>query len=130
MIYWGDRVLTNVYKTIRDICPTVVSVFSAAEQHFPAATVAWVESTSVADDFSFEENAAMCGVLVKVVSKKSLEHAREIREKADGAMYRMGFKRTGTLSMGREESDPEIYRASARYRRVIGSDDTIPVFED
>lgn len=131
MIYWQNRILTNVKISLGDMCKTVSSVINGSKAKLPACAVQIVYNNSIADDLEpgDSENAVYCGVHVEAYSKTSLQDAVSIMDVANTAMYRMGFKRRqGPIQTTSTES-PELYRLASRYDRVIGADDVIERFE-
>lgn len=131
MIYWGNRILTNVKIRLGDRCKNVVSFANMEQAKFPTVSVMTASNTSTGDDLEYEENAVRCGVSVSAYSKVSVSDAMEILSIADGAMFEMGFKRRSGPFLGTGgEAKPDIYHATSRYARVIGANDEIPLFEE
>ena len=133
MIYWQNRILTNVATLLGDACPNVSSTISVSDAEFPTCAVKVVYNNSIADDLDSgedEENAVYCGVAVDVYSKESLQNAIKLIGIANKAMYRMGFKRNYGPEQVIDGSHPEIFKMSARYTRIIGSAETIEKFEN
>ena len=129
MIYWQNRILTNVKKTLGSKCASVVATTLNTKAKFPAMMVKVVSNASTADDLEYdEENAVRCVVTLEAFSKTSLQEAVNLIGDANTAMYRMGFKRRqGPVELENVEA-PEVFRVSARYLRTIGSSDTIELF--
>lgn len=127
MIYWQNRILTNVKNALGNKCPNVSSTTSNKKSKFPACAVRIVSDTAVSDDLEMdgEEAAVLCGVAVDIYSKTSLAHAIELMDIANKAMYRMGFKRQEGAIQVEDETSPELFHLASRYARVIGSEDTI-----
>lgn len=130
MIYWQNRILTNVKKHLGKKCINVVSTDNSGDSTFPAVAVKVFNNSAIATDLEVEENAVSCNVSVDVYSGKSLAEAIDIMQTADEAMRIMGFKRTYGPSQVENMNSPEINRMIARYRRVIGADDVISPFPD
>ena len=131
MIYWQNRILTNVKTLLGDKCKRVVSTSSNISAKFPAVSVQIVGNSSFADDLDIggEEEAVYCTVQIEAFTKTSLAEAVEIMGIVNVAMHRMGFRRrTGPRQIDNPMS-PEIYRMVARYGRVIGDADVIEKFE-
>ena len=132
MIYWQNRILTNVRISFGDRCKNVVSTISDIKATFPACAVEVVSNNSVADDLdigSDGENAVYCGVAVEIYAKKSLQDSMELVSIANTAMYRMGFKRIQGPIQVHNASEPDIFHVSTRFARVIGASETIERFE-
>lgn len=132
MIYWQNRILTNVKTLLGSACKNVSSTASASDTKFPTCGVKVVYNNAIADDLDFgddEENAVYCGVSIDVYTKQSLQNAIDLIGIANQAMYRMGFKRIYGPEEIKDASHPEIHKMSARYARVIGSAETIERFE-
>ena len=127
MIYWQNRILTNVKNAVSEKCKNVVSTDSNIKAKFPAMLVKTSSNAAVADDLDMddEENAVRCIVTIESYCKTSLQDNIKLMELANGAMYSMGFKRRqGPLEIDNIDA-PEIFRMTARYVRIIGADDTI-----
>jgi len=131
MIFWGNRILTNVKKTLGDSCTNVVSRRNNIKARFPACLVHTIADDSVSDDLdiSDEEVAVNCGVEIETYSNVSLNNSYELMGTANTAMYRMGFHRVQGPFHVEEPSAPEYFRLVSRYERVIGGADSIPLFE-
>lgn len=132
MIYWQNRILTNIKIAFGDKCTNVVPSRNNNETVFPACLVRTVQDTAIAGDLgsSGEENAVNCGVQVEIYSKKSLSDAISLMSVVNRAMYRMGFSRREGARQVSNVEQPDIYRVVARYTRVIGSEDVIKKFEE
>ena len=128
MIFWQNRILTNVKTLLGEKCTNVVSVRSNLKAEFPACLVHVTLNNSFSDDLDNdrdEECAVYCGVTVEMYTRDSLESAMSLIAIANTAMMRMGFRRTEGPFHIEEEVQPELFRVLARYDRIIGSGDTI-----
>jgi len=127
MIYWQNRILTNVKNALGTKCPNVSSTVNNTKAKFPACAVRIVSDPGISDDLESldEEAAVLCGVAVDIYSKTSLGHAIELMDIANKSMYMMGFKRQEGPMQIEDESSPELYHLASRYARVIGSEDII-----
>lgn len=130
MIYWQNRILTNVKKHLGDKCKNVVSTDNGGSSKFPTVAVKVFNNAAVATDLEAEENAVACNVSIDAYSRKSLSEAIDVIDTADEAMRIMGFRRTYGPSQVDNMNSPEINRMVARYRRIIGADDDIRLFPD
>lgn len=130
MIYWQNRILTNVKKALGNKCATVVATTLNSKARFPAMMVKVVSNASTADDLEYgEENAVRCVVTIEAYSNVSLQEAVNLIGLANEAMYRMGFKRRqGPVELENIDA-PEVSRVTARYLRAIGANDTIELFD-
>ena len=128
MIYWQNRILTNVKNTVSEKCTNVVSTESNIKAKFPAMLVKISSNAELAGDLDGdgeEENAVRCIVTIESYCKTKLQDNIKLMELANGAMYQMGFKRRqGPLEIDNIDA-PEVFRMTARYVRIIGADDTI-----
>ena len=127
MIYWKNRILTNVKSAVSAKCSNVVSTESEIKSKFPAMLVKISSNSAVADDLEpgDGENAVRCFVTIEAHCKTTLQDSINLMKLANGAMYQMGFKRRqGPLEVDNPEA-PEVFRMIARYVRIIGSNDTI-----
>ena len=131
MIFWQNRILTNVKKMLGNSCENVVSRRNSIKARFPACVVHVIADDSFSEDLdiSDEEVAVNCGVEVEIYSHVSLNDAFGLMGTANTAMYRMGFHRVQGPFHIEETSAPEYFRVVSRYERVIGSADDIPLFE-
>lgn len=131
MIYWQNRILTNVKLSLGDLCKNVVASRNNAETIFPTCHVRIVSNSATAEDLDCEgeENAVNCGVAVEIYSKKSLAECINLIGIANTAMYEMGFKRREGPRQVTNVEQPDIYRMIARYVRAIGANDEIKRFE-
>lgn len=133
MIDWRNRILTNVKLALGDEVKAVTSTQSDVKAKFPACAVQTIINNSIADDLSADndsENAVTCGVQIDIFVKTSLSDAYRIGDTANSAMYRMNFRRTSGFTEQENYSSPDIKRITARYERIIGSDDVIDRFEE
>ena len=132
MIFWQNRILTNVKIALGSDCPTVVSVRNNSSATFPACSVRVVSDVATAEDLDMGdgENAVTCGVAVEVFSRESLTESFNLIATVNKAMYQMGFKRREGPRQVTNAEQPDIYRVVARYVRTIGANDTIKRFED
>ena len=125
MIYWQNRILTNVKNHISTICANVVSTKNGKFSKFPAVIVEVTSNTAIAEDFGGEENAVRCSVTIHAYSKSSVNNARDILQSADEAMRMMGFRRRqGPLEIT-DVDIPDVFVVVARYSRVIGASEEI-----
>lgn len=132
MIFWQNRILSNVSATLGKRCTNVVSRWNNRRTAFPACLVKVVANNSVADDLDIdrdEENAVFCGVSVEIYVNTSLQDAYDLMGLANKAMYRMGFTRPEGPIHVEDSAQPEVIRLVARYTRVIGASETIEKFE-
>ena len=127
MIYWQNRILTNVKNHVSDICTNVVSTPNGKKPSFPALLVEVTSNTAIEEDFGGEENAVRCVVTIESYSKSSVNHARELITSADDAMRMMGFRRRQGPVEITNESLSDVFIIVARYTRVIGASETIPL---
>lgn len=132
MIYWQNRILTNVKIALGNNCKTVVSSRNSSEAVFPACLVQVVQDAATAEDLDCdgEENAVFCGVQTEIYSKKSLSDAINLIAIVNRAMYQMGFKRREGPRRVSNVEQPDIYRVAARYVRTIGDGDVIEKFSE
>ena len=127
MIYWANRILTNVKSAVVSKCTNVVSTESGIKSKYPALLVKVSSNSAVADDLECdeEENAVRCIVTIESYCKTSLQDNIALMGLSNGAMYSMGFRRRqGPLEVDNIEA-PEVKRMVARYVRIIGKNDTI-----
>lgn len=131
MIYWQNRILTNVKIALGDKCKSVVSVSSKKPSVFPTCAVRTVINNSYADDLDIGdgENAVICGMSIDIITKTTLADAFSLMSIANTAMYRMGFKRNEGPVEVNDATTPEIFKVTARYSRIIGADDVIKKFD-
>lgn len=131
MIFWQNRILTNVKTALGDSCKTVVSVRNNSEATFPACSVRVVSDPAIAEDLDCgdSENAVSCGVTIEMFSRESLTECMDLIDIANTSMYRMGFKRREGPRQVTNAEQPDVYRVLARYVRTIGANDTIKKFE-
>lgn len=132
MIWWQNRILTNVKYLLGESCKNVVSRRSNIKAVFPACVVRVISNDSTADDLdiSDEEPAVVCGVEVEIYSHASLDDSFKLMGTANTAMYRMGFHRVQGPYHVEDTTAPEYYRVVSRYERVIGDADEIPKFTE
>ena len=135
MIYWQNRILSNIAVALGNKCKKVVSVRNSTDATFPTCAVTLISNTAIADDLSLdseddEENAVYCGIQIRIYVKTSLADAMSLMDIANKAMYKMGFRRSGGAVQLYDETNPEFFTVNARYARVIGSGDTIDKFND
>lgn len=130
MIFWQNRILTNVQTALGGRCKTVVSRRNGLPAKFPACLVKVETNYSMADDLDMEdgENAVYCGVAVEIYVTTTLNDGYALMELANSAMYRMGFIRPEGPFHVEDNTRPEVIRLVARYTRVIGASDTIDKF--
>ena len=131
MIYWQNRILTNVAKKLGDKCKNVVSTENNTRPIFPTCEIKVVENRSIADDLECEdgENAVLCGVQAVMITKKSLSETIDLMRTVHEAMYKMGFKlKTGPLETT-YATNPDECRVTSRFTRVIGACDVIELFD-
>jgi len=131
VIYWQNRILTNVKTALGSKCKAVVSTYSKKPAVFPTCIVRTVINNSFADDLDMEdsENAVICGMAIDICTKTTLADAMSLMSDANSAMYRMGFKRNEGPVEVVDATTPEIFRVTARYSRIIGVNDVIKKFE-
>lgn len=130
MIWWQNRILTNVKFMLGESCTNVVSRRNNIQANFPACVVRIIsnDATSHDLDISDEEPAVVCGVEVEIYSHTSLDNAFTLMGTANTAMYNMGFHRVQGPYHVEDTTAPEYYRVTSRFERVIGNDDDIPKF--
>lgn len=128
MIWWQNRILTNVKTLLGDRCKHVTSRRTNLSASFPSCLVKVSLNNSFSDDLDNdrdEECAVYCGVTIEMYTRDSLESAMSLIAIANTAMMRMGFRRTEGPFHIEEEVQPELFRVLARYDRIIGSGDII-----
>ena len=130
MIYWQNRILTNVKNSLEGKCNTVVSAKNNIKASFPACLVQVVSNPAIAEtlDLDDSECAVYCGVNLEIYSKVSMTETMELTGIANEAMYKMGFKRREGPSQVQNVDSPDIFRIVCRYVRVIGASETIDRF--
>ena len=121
MIWMQNRILTNVKQALGDACKNVVSRRSNLSAKFPTCLVNIISNNSVADDLDIEDEevAVSCGVNVEIYSKVSVSESINLMSLANGAMYRMGFRRIEGPMHVEDPTSPEVFRVVSRYTRII-----------
>ena len=128
MIYWKNRIVSNVEKALEGKCSYVVSTVSGIPKQLPCVAVVVVNNASMATDLENNECAVRCSVRVQAYSSKSENECIELLSIADSAMWRMGFQRFGGPTPNGEENG--VRAVAANYSRVIGDGNEIEKFGD
>lgn len=129
MIDVSNRVLSNVKVYIADICKNVQSDSTKSPSSFPALSVEQIDNPDIAVDLENSENAAISTIEIQAFSNKNITEAKTIINKVCDAMRIMGYERRYGPSKIRNASDTNIYRMTARFRRIVNSVDEIEKFK-
>lgn len=127
MIYIESQIFTKIVEALPDIY--VAGVYEAVPSAFPAVYVTEVENAVWRNGISSlrQENFAAIEYEVNIYSNKTTGKKTECREIAavvDGIMESLNFTRRSFTPVP-NFADSTIYRVVARYRAIVGQDETL-----
>lgn len=128
MIDVWNRVMTNIVTAGGTSIAKVTSTTNYTPSEFPTVAVEQIDNSDAAIDLENSENGTYSTMQIQVFSNKSLNDSRNVMGIVCDAMRDMGYVRTFGPEPMLNMSDTKIYRTSARFRRFVGSVDSIPRF--
>lgn len=128
MIDASNRVLTNIKTYVAETCKNVSNYSSKAPPEFPAVSVVQIDNPDACMDLENNENAVTSVIEIQCYSNKSNTETRNIINQCCDAMRMMGYRRTYGPKPVTNASDTSIYRAVARFTRLVSAVDEIEKF--
>lgn len=121
MIDIWNRVLTRLKEGSADLCTEYTSTESESPAKFPTVCVRQLNDADAAEDLENNENAVLSEIEIQTFSNKSLTESRKIISRQCDIMRGLGYIRfSGPLPVANTASK-NIYRMTARFRRMIGA---------
>lgn len=127
MIDKSNYLFTQVKNAISSLCKSASQTFIDAPSNLPHMFFNQIDNSSTADDLDNIENAVNTTVEITIYTtgNAKLTNAKNIMNLADTRMRELGFRRIYGPQQITNISDTSICRYLARYKRIIGSGDTI-----
>lgn len=127
MIDKSNYLFTQVKNAISSLCKSASQTFIQVPSEFPHMYFNQIDDSSIADDLDNNENAVNTTVEITIYTngETKLTTAKNIMNKADARMRKLGFRRIYGPREVTNISDTNICRYIARFSRIIGSNDTI-----
>ena len=123
---WDNRIFTNVYNAVSDICPNVVNSSNNDITKFPTTDVSLLTGEDENVDLENCDGGANLTYEVEIYTNgtnRIIENL-EIGTRVYNVFKKMGFRLVLVRTV-RNEADNSIFRRVARYRRFIGDGETI-----
>lgn len=125
MIDYWNKVMTRLRSSLNGICSNVSSSYNSAPSTFPAVLVDEIGNTDAAVDLENSENAVTSLIDISAYSNKSLTEARRVMNIVCDAMREMGFRRVFGPQQLLNTKDPNLWRITTRFERIIAEEDEL-----
>lgn len=127
IVYTNVKMVT--IKKLKERFPNINIVTSSKEMKkakFPTVRVQKLPGMETGADLRGETvNAVVASFQIDVVDNGSQANADDVADVVFNIMKRMRFQIVGEPAI--DESDPETFRNTARYRRIIGAGDNLTI---
>jgi hypothetical protein len=129
-LQWENRIVTNVYNSIFELCPNVVNTSSNDITTFPTVDISLLSGTDTNVDLENNDCGATLTYEVQVYTQGSLRVTQNqtIMDAVYKAFKRMGFY-MNYLNSVRNVNDATVFRRVARFKRYIGDGETIELIQ-
>ncbi len=125
MIDYWNKVMTRLGSSLTGICSNISSTYNSAPSTFPAVLVDEIGNTDEAVDLENSENAVTSLIDISAYSNKSLTEARKVMNVVCDAMREMGFRRVFGPQQLLNTKDPNLWRITTRFERIIAEEDEL-----
>jgi hypothetical protein len=127
---WENRIFTNVYNAISDICENVVNTSNVTPSQFPTTDISLLLGEDA--NLDLENNDCGCNLSYEVQvytdGTNKIKLNQEIMERVYRTFKKMGFHMIYVRTV-RDENTPELFRRVARFRRFIGDGEEIELLQ-
>lgn len=127
---WENRIFTNVYNVVSDICENVVNTSNGTPTKFPTVDVSVLLGEDANYDLENHDGGCNLSYEVNVYTNGTdrISQNQEIMDRVYWTFKKMGFHMTYIRPV-RNENDSTVFRKVARFKRFIGDGEVIELLD-